>query len=212
MASAGPVSSQEDGYKYKGVGSVYTCKDDQGRTITADRPIAECATKPLRELRFDGTTKREIPPPLTREQIARRQQEEEQRRLADYSRKQQEARDKALLLAYPTVTAAETARQRAFDEIDEDIAIAQRRMVTLHRELLGAQQEAEFYKNRKLPGELQRKIQQTANSILSEDAFVNSRTEERRKIDQRFAEDIRRLREIVVESSPVLTSAPPPRR
>ena len=43
----------------------FQCKDASGRTLSSDRPIPECADRPVRELGRNGMLKREVPPPLT---------------------------------------------------------------------------------------------------------------------------------------------------
>jgi len=47
---------------------LFVCTAPSGRTITADRPPPECADRPIRELRPDGSVRRLIEPPLTPEQ------------------------------------------------------------------------------------------------------------------------------------------------
>ena len=44
---------------------IYTCIDDQGRKITADRPIASCTAKEQRVLNKDGSLKMMFPPILS---------------------------------------------------------------------------------------------------------------------------------------------------
>lgn len=47
---------------------IYMCKDENGRTITADRPISECIGRTITEFDKKGIARREIPPPPTAEQ------------------------------------------------------------------------------------------------------------------------------------------------
>ena len=46
---------------------LYVCTDARGRTLTSDRPPPECADRPVRELRSDGSVRRVIEPPLSAE-------------------------------------------------------------------------------------------------------------------------------------------------
>jgi len=39
---------------------LYVCTDARGRTLTSDRLPAECADRPIRELRSDGSVRRVI--------------------------------------------------------------------------------------------------------------------------------------------------------
>jgi Domain of unknown function (DUF4124) len=62
-------------------GELYTCKDDNGRVITSDRPIQECAKRDIRILRSDGIQKGVLAAPLTEAQRKQRDLDEEAARL-----------------------------------------------------------------------------------------------------------------------------------
>ena len=49
---------------------IYTCIDERGHRITADRPIAACAAKEQQLLNRDGSLRAIIPPTLTAEERA----------------------------------------------------------------------------------------------------------------------------------------------
>ena len=44
---------------------IYTCIDDRGRRLTADRPIPECSGKEQQILNQDGSVRAIVPPTLT---------------------------------------------------------------------------------------------------------------------------------------------------
>ncbi|WP_448949443.1 DUF4124 domain-containing protein, partial [Lautropia mirabilis] len=52
----------------RGGTSIYVCKDENGRVISSDQPIDACARRNMRELNRDGSVRRVLPPPLTRQQ------------------------------------------------------------------------------------------------------------------------------------------------
>ena len=52
---------------------IYSCTDARGRTLTADRPIAECIDREQRELSPSGTTRRRIEPTYTARELAERE-------------------------------------------------------------------------------------------------------------------------------------------
>ena len=113
-----------------GVG-IYTCVDARGRTLTADRPIAECSDREQRELGPSGTVRRKLEPTYT----AREQQEREDRareaaiqaaRLIDERR-----RERALLVRYPNATTHDRERVEALSQIDAVIQAAKKRLVEL---------------------------------------------------------------------------------
>jgi len=60
---------------------IYSCTDAKGRTITADRPIADCIDREQRELNPSGTTRRKIEPTYTAREQAEREERERQAQL-----------------------------------------------------------------------------------------------------------------------------------
>ena len=54
-------------------GGIYTCIDDKGRRLTADRPIAECTDREQQVLNRDGSLRTVLPPTLTAEERAQRE-------------------------------------------------------------------------------------------------------------------------------------------
>ena len=91
---------------------IFTCKDDAGRTISADRPIPECAHRPMREISREGWVKREIPAPLTAEQKRQLQLQDEQRKNQQAALEDQRQYDRVLMLRYSSEASIEAARRR----------------------------------------------------------------------------------------------------
>ncbi len=50
---------------------IYTCVDDNGRRLTADRPIPACSHKDQQILNRDGSQRGVLPPTLTADERAR---------------------------------------------------------------------------------------------------------------------------------------------
>ena len=67
---------------------IYSCLDAKGRTITADRPIAECTDRTQRELSSSGLLKRQMGPSLTAHEQAA--QDEKTKQAADIRARQAE--------------------------------------------------------------------------------------------------------------------------
>lgn len=97
---------------------IYVCQDAAGHTLTADRPIPECSTRPMRELDRNGITRREIPAPLTAKERKRAEEEARARRAEEAAAADRRHSDRAIL-----------ARFRSEDDIMEfgrrNIGIAQ---------------------------------------------------------------------------------------
>jgi Domain of unknown function (DUF4124) len=76
---------------------IYVCKDAAGRTLTSDRPIAECSARPMREMDNAGITRREIAAPLSAEERQKNEQEARDRRAAELAAVEQRRNDTAIL-------------------------------------------------------------------------------------------------------------------
>lgn len=181
--------------------AIYSCIDDEGRTITSDRPIPACARRPMRELNPDGSLRRIIQPPLSKEQERERAARDKQRQDEIWARKVQQARDRNLLLTFEDERSLESMRRRGLADIDHEIRLATQRILSLDKELKLAQEAAEGWKasnpRKQLPFTFQQRITDAANAILAEDALIADRNAERERVNSRFDADARRLRELL---------------
>jgi hypothetical protein len=180
---------------------IYTCTDATGRAISADRPIAACSDREMRVHNPDGSLRRIIEPPLSREQKAEREAQERQRREDAWARKVQQARDRNLLLTFEDERSLESMRRRGLADIDHEIKLATQRILALDRELKTAQEAAETWKasnpKKQLPFAYQQRITEAANAILADDALIADRHAERERVNSRFDADAQRLRELL---------------
>ncbi|MDP9913290.1 hypothetical protein J2W27_005424 [Variovorax boronicumulans] len=178
-----------------GVG-IYTCVDARGRTLTADRPIAECSDREQRELGPSGTVRRKLEPTYT----AREQQEREDRareaaiqaaRLIDERR-----RERALLVRYPNATTHDRERVEALSQIDAVIQAAKKRLVELADDRKKIDEELEFYKQdtSKAPGAVRRRIEDNTQSVAVQSRFITEQEDEKKRVNARFDEERGRLK------------------
>ena len=178
-----------------GVG-IYTCVDARGRTLTADRPIAECSDREQRELGPSGTVRRKLEPTYT----AREQQEREDRareaaiqaaRLIDERR-----RERALLVRYPNATTHDRERVGALSQIDAVIQAAKKRLVELADDRKKIDEELEFYKQdtSKAPGALRRRNRENTQSVVGQNRGIAEQEDEKKRVNARFDEERGRLK------------------
>jgi len=59
------LAQAQKGAPVPGAAGIYSCVDAKGRTLTADRPIAECSDREQRELSPSGMTRRRLEPTYT---------------------------------------------------------------------------------------------------------------------------------------------------
>lgn len=180
---------------------IYSCEDEQGRMISSDRPIRDCARREMRVLNRDGSLREVIPPPMTRDQRKQAERYDLERKDALARSRARQARDRSLLISFEDELSLETMRRRHLTEIDAEIRVATGRILTLDKELKAAQAEADRQATeragRPLPFIYQQRITDAANAILAEDALIRDRQNERERINERFDADASRLRELL---------------
>ncbi|MNU75893.1 hypothetical protein D3C71_654350 [compost metagenome] len=195
LSSCGMALAQPARTDGPGVG-IYTCVDARGRTLTADRPIAECSDREQRELGPSGTVRRKLEPTYT----AREQQEREDRareaaiqaaRLIDERR-----RERALLVRYPNATTHDRERVEALSQIDAVIQAAKKRLVELADDRKKIDEELEFYKQdtSKAPGAVRRRIEDNTQSVAVQNRFITEQEDEKKRVNARFDEERGRLK------------------
>lgn len=176
--------------------TVFVCTTADGRTITGDRPPAECADVPIRELRADGMVRRVIEPPLTEEQ---RRARAEQARLAKqrHDEKRAQARqDIALLETYANEADIEVARKTALASRQAMIDRSRKRLETFAVERKKLDEETEFYVNRKLPLKLEQAIEANESLVQAEQRLIVEMQADIARINKRFDDEAGRYREL----------------
>ena len=188
---------------------IYSCVDAKGRTLTADRPIAECTDRTQRALSPSGMVKQQIGPSLTAHEQAT--QDEKDRRAAGLRAREAEERrrDKALLLRYPTPAVHDRERAAALLQIDEVIKASNKRRGELadQRKSLGG--ELEFYVKdpSRAPASLKRRLEENEGSVAVQQRFMADQEQEKKRVNQRFDEELAKLRQLWALASAPSTSA-----
>ena len=187
----------------RGGTSIYVCKDENGRVISSDQPIDACARRNMRELNRDGSVRRVLPPPLTRQQEREVAQQALVRQEQERALKAQQAHDRHLLLTYKTPEDLRKRQEQQIQLIDEEISAAMRRILVLDQNLKEErEQAAEWQKkqdrpNARLPYAVQQRISSIANAILAEDALIQERRNERTRLNRDFEANAARLTELL---------------
>ncbi|MDB5845251.1 MAG: hypothetical protein JWP79_2561 [Polaromonas sp.] len=183
---------------------IYSCVDAKGRTLTADRPIPECTDRTQRALSPSGLVKRQIGPSLTAHEQAA--QDEKDRRAAELRAREVEERrrDKALLLRYPTPETHDRERAAALLQIDEVIKASNKRRGELadQRKSLGG--ELEFYARdtSRAPASLKRRLEENEGSASVQQRFIADQEQEKKRVNQRFDEELAKLRQLWALANP----------
>jgi hypothetical protein len=202
LCAAGSASWAQPGAAASASAVIYSCTDDRGRKITADRPIAECSGREQRVLNSDGSLRSILPPTLTADERAakearERQQAEARAALADAAR-----RDRNLLARYPNEAPHRRARESALDSVRLAMKATEQRLDELAAERKPLLAEAEFYQGRPLPAKL--RAQLDANEAATEaqrDAAAQQQAELDR-VNRLYDAELARLRQLWAGAAP----------
>lgn len=188
---------------------LYVCTTKAGKTITSDRPPPECADRAIRELRSDGSTRRVIEPPLTDEQKVQRELDRKKRLQEEDIAREQLRKDKALLEAYGSEAEIDDARDRQLAQRHQMIEVANKRLQTHREGRRKLDDEKEFYARRELPDKLKRAYESNDSLVRSEEKIISALRADIVRINERFDEDRRRFRELVVSGASASERAQP---
>lgn len=175
---------------------IYICQDAAGRTLTSDRQIMECADRKVRVMGQNGLTKREISAPLTDEQKRQLQAEQEKRKAAIAVAEEQRRQDRALLARFSKESDIEVARQRALDQAKEHITREGVAIANAEQRLKEARAAASHKKGKPVPGNLQRTISESEQSIIDSRQQIRERNAEMAKINGKYDQSVKRFREL----------------
>ena len=178
---------------------IYVCKDANGRTLTSDRPIPECANRSMRELDRSGLVRREIAPPLTAQQKQDRELHQERQRVDAAVLEEQRLYDRALMTRYRNEADIATARQRALDLLDDQMRIDTNALKVESKELKSAQ--ARLVPGSKKTGSTdEHRLEEATHTVENRLDSIEQRSAEIARTNNRFDQALRRFRELSAAS------------
>jgi len=186
----------------KPASGIYTCVDDQGRRITADRPIAACTDREQQVLNRDGSLRAIVPPTLTAEERAAREARERAAAEARAARAEAVRRDRNLMARYPNEAVHNQAREAALDTVREAMKATELRLRQLAAEAKPLQVEAEFYEGRPLPPALKAAVDANAVAVAAQHAASAQQAAELGRINRLYDAELGRLRQLWAGSVP----------
>ena len=194
LAGTAPVLQAQSSPSAASAAGIYSCVDDQGRRITADRPIPSCSAKEQRVLNKDGSLKMVYPPTLTVDE--RVQKEAAERKVAEARATQADAvrRDRNLLARYPDEAPHRKAREAALDTVRLAIKAGERRLKDLAAERKPLLNEAEFYAGKPLPPKLRNQLDANDAAVLAQREAAVSQEAELERITRLYDAELARLK------------------
>ncbi len=177
-------------------GGIYTCIDDKGRRLTADRPIPECSAKEQQVLNRDGSLRAIHPPTLTPDERA--EKEARERAAADARAAQADAvrRDRNLMARFPTEAAHNRAREAALDSVRLAMKATEVRLRELAAERKPLRDEAEFYQGKPLPPKLKAAIEANDTTADAQRIAAQNQEAELGRINKLYDAELERLRKL----------------
>ena len=175
---------------------IYSCVDANGKRLTSDRPLPECASRDQRVLNPDGSVKKVLSPTLTAEEAA--QQDARDRAAAVARSAQQDAvrRDRNLTQRFPTEEAHANARASALNDVRKAVESSERRMAVLATERKPLTSEAEFYFGKALPLKLKQALDANDATTDAQRTLIQNQQVEMVRINALYDAELVRLRRL----------------
>jgi hypothetical protein len=186
-----------------GGGAIYTCVDDKGQKRMLDRPIPECNDREQTILNKDGSVRGKRPPVLTPDEraereAAERKAAEEQLALADAVR-----RDRNLVKRFPNEAAHNRSREASLEAARKAMKNSELRLKELAAERKPLQDEAEFFKGKKMPPRLKQQLEANDTSVAAQREAIQNQEAELGRINKLYDDELDRLRRLWGGAGPI---------
>lgn len=177
---------------------IYSCTDSKGRRITSDRPIVECLDREQQQLGKTGIVRQVLPPSYTADERTKLDDKQRAENEIKARAAEEKRRERALLIRYPNQTVHDKERAEAMAQIDEVIAAVNKREVALKQQRKEVDVEMEFYQAdpSKAPFWLRRKLEDSEKQTVVQKRFLEEQAQEKQRINQRFDEELVKLRQL----------------
>jgi hypothetical protein len=177
---------------------IYKCIDANGKAITSDRPMPECANREHRQLNPDGSLNRIIPPPMTDDERAESERKEREAKVATSAKNDAIRRDRNLMQRFPDEATHKKARAKALDEFNGSVRNYEARIALLTAERTKLRDEAEFYVPLKkpLPAKLKQQIDANDASLEAQNGLVQNQQTEIVRINALYDAELARLKKL----------------
>ncbi len=189
---------------------IYICVDGKGRKITSDRPIAECTDRTQQEITPSGKVRRVIGPTLTAQERAAQDEKDKAAAEARALEAEKKRRDRALLLRYPSQQVHDRERGLALAQVDEVIKASAKQTQEIAEQRNAINAEMEFYKKDpgKAPPPLKRRLEENESSVAVQKRFVADQEMEKKRVNQRFDEELVKLKQLWAQMGVSATAGP----
>lgn len=144
----------------------FCCPDPAtGRRACGDTLPDVCRGRAYKVLDKSGNLLKEVGPPLTAEQKAALAAETQRKKEQEELAREQRRKDQALLDTYSSPKDIDFAQEKAENDVKLSIAAAEAQIQIIRTRRQKLEAEAEFYKKKTLPPEIEKGLQTTAHEI-----------------------------------------------
>lgn len=183
-------------------GEIYTCIDDKGRRLTADRPIRECQEIEQRILNRDGSLKAVRPPPPTADERAAKEVRDREAAARAEALAELARRDRNLMVRFKDEAAHRAARDAALEGVRQAMDTTQVRLAQLKRERRPLEDEAATYKGKTVPDKLRAQLDANEMAASAQLEVALARKADSDRINRRFDIELERLRKLWAGAAP----------
>ena len=179
----------------------YCCQDPaNGRRVCGDTLPEQCRGRAYRILDSGGNIVKEVGAPLTPEQKAELILENKRRKQLEDAGREQRRRDQALLDTYTTAEDIDLAQKKAEADVNLAIQATNERIATAQKKRKKFADEAEFYKKKALPPELEKDLRAIDHEIRLQQELIALKQKEFDTLKAKYDADRKRYFELTRKS------------
>jgi hypothetical protein len=177
-----------------------------GKKVTSDRLIPECANKEQRQLNADGSLNRIIPPVPTADESATNAEKKAQDDAERVARNDAIRRDRNLMQRFPNESEHRKARAKALDDIRASAKNSEARIALLMGEKKKLEEEKQFYVNehvnKSLPSGLKQKLDANEAALDAQRSLSQTQQSEVVRINALYDVELARLKRLWAGAQP----------
>lgn len=183
-------------------GELFCCTEPaSGRRICADMLPQQCRGLAYRVFDRAGNPIRDVAAPLTPEQKAAAAAEAQRKKEEEEKRLEQRRIDQALLTTYATAEDIDMAQRKAEGDVQLTIQTATAKITDLQKSQRKLAEEAEFYKRKAMPPELDTKLRTVGHEIRLQQELIQVKRKELEAIRSKYDSDRQRYFQLTGRSS-----------
>jgi hypothetical protein len=174
----------------------YCCQDANGRRVCADTLPDQCRGKPYRVLDSAGNVVKEVGRPLTPEERVQQAADNLRQKQLEEANREQMRKDQALLDTYATLQDIDLSQRKAEDDVKLAISTSQAKIDVANKKKKKLLDEAEFYRKRALPPDLDKSLRTVEYELKIEQELMDVKKRDFETIRNKYDADRKRYLEL----------------